>query len=265
VSDAWTEYLLPNDGEEQDRLDFMHELANLILFGRLYAAPLESLRHVLDIGTGTGIWALEFAEQNPESHVIGTDLSMIQPAPRTNNVEFVLENSETQDWVFPHNFDYVHLRAMAPCFGDLRTVIQKSWDNMEPGGWIEFLDGYWDPGCIDDTLEGTAIQHFFRVVIGASQLQGRDMLKAARYKGYLEDAGFVNITETRVPIPGTPWTQDKRSNEMGMYLGRLLMTTVDSYQKILQLAGMKPEEIDALLTQVKYELRDLSIHWYADA
>jgi hypothetical protein len=43
------------------------------------------------------------------------------------------------------------------------------------------------------------------------------------------------------------------------------MTTVDSYQKILQLAGMKPEEIDALLTQVKYELRDLSIHWYADA
>lgn len=41
---------------------------------RLALAPVISPAHVLDIGTGTGIWAIEFAEQNPESLVVGTDL-----------------------------------------------------------------------------------------------------------------------------------------------------------------------------------------------
>lgn len=33
----------------------------------------------LDIGTGTGIWAIDFADEHPETTVIGTDLSPIQP------------------------------------------------------------------------------------------------------------------------------------------------------------------------------------------
>lgn len=33
---------------------------------------------VIDIGTGTGIWAIDFADEHPESEVIGTDLSPIQ-------------------------------------------------------------------------------------------------------------------------------------------------------------------------------------------
>jgi methylase of polypeptide subunit release factors len=33
---------------------------------------------VLDIGTGTGIWAIDFADEHPEAEVIGTDLSPIQ-------------------------------------------------------------------------------------------------------------------------------------------------------------------------------------------
>lgn len=34
---------------------------------------------MLDIATGTGIWAIKFAQQHPQATVIGTDLSMIQP------------------------------------------------------------------------------------------------------------------------------------------------------------------------------------------
>ena len=36
-------------------------------------------QRVLDIGTGTGIWAIDYADAHPDSTVIGVDLSPIQP------------------------------------------------------------------------------------------------------------------------------------------------------------------------------------------
>jgi methylase of polypeptide subunit release factors len=51
----------------------------LMLKGRLHITPLENPQRILDIGTGTGIWALDMADQYPEAEVIGVDLSPIQP------------------------------------------------------------------------------------------------------------------------------------------------------------------------------------------
>jgi methylase of polypeptide subunit release factors len=49
------------------------------LGGNLHLAPLRPPpRRVLDIGTGTGIWALEFAKLYPLSTIVGTDLSTIR-------------------------------------------------------------------------------------------------------------------------------------------------------------------------------------------
>ena len=47
------------------------------LGGRLGLAPLmeDFSGHVLDIATGTGIWAIDFADEFPDSEVIGTDIS----------------------------------------------------------------------------------------------------------------------------------------------------------------------------------------------
>ena len=78
------------------RQDLQHHLCLLSLNGRLHLAPTgEKLQDVLDVGTGTGIWAIEFgifdnrlpddfadriqATQNPTANVIGSDLSPIQP------------------------------------------------------------------------------------------------------------------------------------------------------------------------------------------
>lgn len=47
--------------------------------GSLHIAPIEKPQRILDVGTGTGIWALDIAEQFPMAEVIGTDPSPIQP------------------------------------------------------------------------------------------------------------------------------------------------------------------------------------------
>ena len=74
----------------------MHDAALLTFDGKLVLNPETSNGgRVLDIGTGTGIWAVEYgqftrdfplssnltifkADEHPDAHVIGVDLSPIQ-------------------------------------------------------------------------------------------------------------------------------------------------------------------------------------------
>lgn len=72
-------YIGPNDEIEQERLDLQHHLFVMTMDNKLHLAPLTNPQNVLDIATGTGIWAIEFAQQYPTATVLGTDLSPIQP------------------------------------------------------------------------------------------------------------------------------------------------------------------------------------------
>jgi methylase of polypeptide subunit release factors len=52
-----------------------HEILLLLLGRQLYKAPIgDSPQRILDVGTGTGIWAIDVAEQHSSAEVIGMDL-----------------------------------------------------------------------------------------------------------------------------------------------------------------------------------------------
>ncbi|KXH68315.1 hypothetical protein CSAL01_01779 [Colletotrichum salicis] len=73
------EYHIPNDASESDRLDLQHNLFLLTLDNKLGLAPPNApnskVKRVLDVCTGTGIWAVDFGEEHPEAEVLGIDLS----------------------------------------------------------------------------------------------------------------------------------------------------------------------------------------------
>ncbi|KAK8087532.1 S-adenosylmethionine-dependent methyltransferase, partial [Apiospora hydei] len=105
-------YYLPNDAKEQDRLDVQHAGMLLLLDGKLAVAPLakEPGSNLLDVATGTGIWALEYGRRGrPEEF---GDI----------------------------RFDYIHLRFVVTCFNDHHGVLSQAFNHLKPGGWIEYQD-----------------------------------------------------------------------------------------------------------------------------
>ncbi len=52
-------YLVPNDEPEQEREDMKHMMVVHVCDGKLHFAPVTNPHRILDIGTGTGIWAID--------------------------------------------------------------------------------------------------------------------------------------------------------------------------------------------------------------
>ena len=74
-------YIMPNDESELDRLDLTHNMLKISMNMRLFDATFSKAPNkILDIGTGTGMWVIEMADEYPEAEIVGTDLSPTQPS-----------------------------------------------------------------------------------------------------------------------------------------------------------------------------------------
>ncbi len=73
------DYYMPNDELRQSRGQMLHFIYVHILNNRLTSVPLRNPKRILDIGTGTGEWAIQMGEEYPDADVIGTDIAWIQP------------------------------------------------------------------------------------------------------------------------------------------------------------------------------------------
>ncbi|RAQ93898.1 class I SAM-dependent methyltransferase [Thermogemmatispora tikiterensis] len=78
---------MPKDPLEDQRLNYQHHALYRTLSNH-YLAPLapERVRTILDVGTGTGIWAFEMQALFPHALVVGVDVSLQslpQPVPPT--------------------------------------------------------------------------------------------------------------------------------------------------------------------------------------
>ncbi|KAH8649278.1 S-adenosyl-L-methionine-dependent methyltransferase [Xylariales sp. PMI_506] len=249
-------YLLPNDAAEQDRLDFQYAAFTILMGGRLFFAPLDDPKHALDVATGTGIWAMDFADKFPNCQIIGTDLSSIQPSNAPSNITFLKDDAE-EEWLFPNKFDYVHLRLVFTCFNDPKKLIQEAFKSLNSGGWMEFQDP--DAATLL-SIDGDTTHLAFKklldtVVVGAKILVGRDIEVAANYKGWMEEVGFINVTEQRIRLPIGPWSDDPREKLGGRYMQRnFLDGALLAGWRMLKAAGMSEDEAKAIIAEAKADV-----------
>lgn len=116
-------YPIPNDDAELSREDMKHAMLLELLDGQLAFAPLgKNPQNILDIGTGTGIWAIDAGDRWPMARVRGMDISPVQPIWVPPNVDFLVDDCE-QEWLMRGEVDYAHFRFMATVLKNLPVVL----------------------------------------------------------------------------------------------------------------------------------------------
>ncbi|KAH8647175.1 S-adenosyl-L-methionine-dependent methyltransferase [Xylariales sp. PMI_506] len=265
-------YLLPNDPTEQDRLDLQHAMMTYLWDGRLALAPLPGApKLVLDVATGTGIWALEFARANPTSFVIGTDLTKIQPEPDVPNCLFERMDCE-EDWLWSDRFDYIHVRMIVTAIRNPERLIQQAMHYLKPGGWLEIgdadMDLLPDSDADKERVESSNLKNWFNYcAIGASR-NGIDLHKAKHYQSWMIKAGFSDVKEEKFRVPCAPWPKDRIEKRVGQWMQANYLSGLRGVGfKMLRSAGMAPEQIDDFITATRHELIQENIRgytpWYA--
>ncbi|QSS59193.1 TAM domain methyltransferase [Histoplasma capsulatum] len=156
----------------------LHFIYRCVLSRRLYCAPIDpNPRRVLDLGTGTGNWAIEFADQHQKSQVLGTDLSPIQrisiplnctfeiddfeaewpyivaatddthapkpPSPRADNRIDDIHNNDNLTTSVPTQatspilFDFIHTREITGSVHNYSKLFERAYRHVAPGGYLE--------------------------------------------------------------------------------------------------------------------------------
>lgn len=256
-------YLLPDDEREQERLDMQHAMFLRTFKNRLYLAPIDQpIGEVLDLGTGTGIWCIDFADEHPEATVTGIDLSPIQPTWVPPNCVFQIDDFEA-DWTYKKKFDFIHARMMLSSCNDFPRIFQQSFEHLQPAGWFEIQDVSM-PACDDGTLEGTAFERWNELFSEACGKMGRDVTWTSRYKEWLGAAGYQNVEERTFKWPINSWAKDPelkligRWNEINMSEG-LEAFTVRLFSATF---GMSMEAIQLFMADVRKDIHNRKIHVY---
>ncbi|RKL32830.1 hypothetical protein BFJ72_g10330 [Fusarium proliferatum] len=250
--------------------DLQHHLFLLTFDERLHAAPLpKTLNRAFDAGCGTGIWAIEFADEHPECEVIGVDLSPIQPSAVPPNASFYVDDLE-EPWEYSDKFDFVFARFLTGSILDWPKFFSESYKNLNPGGRIEMIDIVYPLLSDDGTLtKNSALCKWSDLLHDIFTKNGRPMDSALKYKDQLEAAGFVDVNIVKRKWPLSRWPKDPKHKQIGIWAQQ---NTLDALAA-LSLAvftrpdgqgglGWSKEEVEIFLADVRKDIKNVNIHSY---
>jgi len=248
---------------EQDREDMKHAMI-MFLCQQLHFAPIgPNPQNVLDMGTGTGIWAIEFGDQYQGANVLGVDLSPIQPTWVPPNVKFMVDDVESP-WLKPSNyFDYIHARHTVMAIRDWPKLMGRALEHLKPGGWLELQEIHHFPQCHDGSMppDHPIVKYWNYIDQGLNAL-GVNFSGTLLLANRMREAGFVNVTTRIFHVPIGLWPRNKVLKMVGLYWQTILMDGAQPIALGPMTRGLKwsKEEVEVWLVQVRKAYMDDSIH-----
>ncbi|KAG6292408.1 hypothetical protein E4U09_003436 [Claviceps aff. purpurea] len=258
-------YPIPNDEMEQSREDMKHAMLMMLTGNKLFLSPIgDHPQKILDIGTGTGIWAIDVGDRFPSAKVRGIDIAPIQPKWVPANVSFLVDDCE-QDWI-ERDVDLAHFRYTIGTLKDTSKVFGHAFKSLRPGGWIELQELLVKPLCDDGTMpDDDPVKYLYEKLELALKKFGIRAKLATELEPYLQEAGFENIHCQIFKVPIGPWAKDNNMRVVGLYqkmaVKELLPTLAG---RPFQALKMSEAEIEVTIALARKSLDDPNVHRYFD-
>jgi ubiquinone/menaquinone biosynthesis C-methylase UbiE len=213
------------------RLILQHESFRKLLDGRLLNAPVPEMGgQVLDIGTGSGVWAAEFATEHPTTKVVGIDNfpQLIIAAPY--NCHFMTQDAEQEWQVGDAKFDVIHTRLVPFHAKKVPEVLRRCYEHLKPGGYIEMQE-IWPPLRTDEPAGApeysSKVLEWARLRKEAAAKIGIEHSITSQLPEALSEAGFEEVQTLDLKLPIGAWMDDEKMKDIGktflecMQLGKL--------------------------------------------
>ncbi|KAI2627902.1 S-adenosyl-L-methionine-dependent methyltransferase [Hypomontagnella submonticulosa] len=258
----------PNDAQYNESMDIFHHLSMITMDGKIMLAPIQDdVQKVLDVGCGTGIWAIDFADQFPGAEVIGVDVSPQQPQWIPPNLKFEVDDI-TQPWTYERNsFDYIHVRWLVGAIPDWFALFREVYRATKPGGYAETMESSCmmqsDDGSVKD---GSALDQWSKVFTEAGKKSGRtfSVIEENLQRRAMEAAGFEVVIEETHKTPLGGWAADEKLKLVGQYNGLAVGQDIEGFLTYLwtMVMGWTKEEIQVYAAHLRREMRSPHIHAY---
>jgi ubiquinone/menaquinone biosynthesis C-methylase UbiE len=251
---------MPNDKPEQIRQLLVHEVYKGAFDNEPTSVPLENPTHILDIGAGTGEWAIDMADHYSDCEVTGTDIADVFPRFVAPNLFWEIDNAELE-WIrAPDTYDLVHFRNMAGAFADWPFVYNQAFRVVKPGGWIELLDFDDHQGFrnfFSFFEEESPIHKIARELSEASLLSGRPRGVKHLEPELLHDAGFEDVILTEHAIPISP----KEMTTGHLFLKALMEGMEATILRLLTTyKGWTAEQVRIACAMMSQELKEMALN-----
>ncbi|KAK1981428.1 S-adenosyl-L-methionine-dependent methyltransferase [Colletotrichum cereale] len=248
-------YIFPNDEREKDRLDMQHEILTYTLDGELGLAPPchrnAKVGRVLEVGTSTGIWAIDFGDMHPEAEILGVDLTPPQQEFVPPNVRFEVDDVE-EEWLHSEPFEYIHSRFMNASIANWKEYIRNCYDNLTPGGYPELMENQVDPVSDDGSFtKDCAMAKYIEGIQEASDKLGRVFIDVPTLRDVREEVGFVDVELRQYKTLGL-WCLKNSSNALEAVCMAL-------FTRVLNWSS---DEVNVFLVDIRKDLKNKSYHAY---